>query len=279
MASRQLHWALLGELQCPVCLEYMTAPIMMCLNGHNVCASCTERLLRCPTCRGAFGHGRNVALQNLAAPAVYPCSNRDAGCEETYTADNRESHLAVCWWRSTNCPYIRISGLNCPWTGTQADIAAHVLTAHNGEVAEVPAQFRVELWPFDIRYVYRKVVLYMGQLFCLTWNSEGDILRFAVLHIGTQTESNKFQCGIKIGNSYGSLSAIGTCQNYLDIHCTNVVVFPLFRINQNIGEKGERYFDIHIGKLRLEDFTLGGTGKSVATGPRADAGECQDQRQ
>jgi hypothetical protein len=108
MASSHLDWGLLGELQCPVCLEYMASPIKMCENGHNICGGCKEHLSECPSCRGTFIKGRNIAMEKLAATAVYPCTNREAGCEETFTADKKDSHLAVCLFQS----------VDCPWTGT-----------------------------------------------------------------------------------------------------------------------------------------------------------------
>jgi hypothetical protein len=41
-----------------------------------------------------FIEGRNIGMEKLAATAVYLCKNRQAGCEETFTADNRESLIA-----------------------------------------------------------------------------------------------------------------------------------------------------------------------------------------
>jgi hypothetical protein len=116
MAGRHLDWGLLGELECPICSEYMASPIKMCENGHNVCGGCKERLSNCPFCRGMFIKGRNISLEKLAATAVYPCKNRQAGCEETLTADNRANHLAVCLFQSRECPFRKLSGVDCPWT-------------------------------------------------------------------------------------------------------------------------------------------------------------------
>ena len=94
MSGRHLDWQLLEELECPVCTEYMASQIKMCENGHNICGGCKERLPECPTCRGTFIKGRNIVLEKLAANAIYPCKNKEAGCEETFALEDRDSHLA-----------------------------------------------------------------------------------------------------------------------------------------------------------------------------------------
>jgi hypothetical protein len=146
MAGRQLDWGLLRELECPVCSGYMASPIRMCENGHNICSGCIYRLSVCPSCRGMFINVRNITLEKLAATAVYPCKNRGAGCEETFTADNRDSHRAVCLFRSRECPSTKLFGVDSPWTGTLSDIAVHILAEHVSETVEVSAHFRVECW-------------------------------------------------------------------------------------------------------------------------------------
>jgi hypothetical protein len=130
MAVKRLDWDLLGELECPVCVEYMASTIKMCENGHNICGGCKDRLSECPSCRGMFMKVRNIAVEKLAATAVYPCKNREGGCEETFTADNRESHLAVCLFQSRECPFRKLSGVDCPWTGSLSDIAVHIVAEH-----------------------------------------------------------------------------------------------------------------------------------------------------
>ena len=68
----------------------------MCENGHNIRAGCKERLPNCPTCKGKFTNFRNIFLANLAATAIYPCKNREAGCKLTFTVDDRNKYLSVC---------------------------------------------------------------------------------------------------------------------------------------------------------------------------------------
>ena len=141
MSGKQIYWKLLKELECPVCLQYMASPIKMCQNGHNICGSCIERLAECPTCRGKFLNVRNIVLEYMAATAVYPCENREAGCEETFTVDERNNHLSVCVYRSTKYS-----------VGMMSD--DHVRTESNNVFAEVPGLFNVNLWHF-----FREIII------------------------------------------------------------------------------------------------------------------------
>lgn len=51
---------ILKEIECPVCLEYMSPPISLCTRGHNLCDSCSRGIRKCPICQEVF------ITQNLA---------------------------------------------------------------------------------------------------------------------------------------------------------------------------------------------------------------------
>merc|ERR1712243_433188 len=59
---------LLQELNCPVCEEAMVTwrrPVI-CKNGHNVCAPCSQRTPRqCPVCRVNTTWSRNITLERI----------------------------------------------------------------------------------------------------------------------------------------------------------------------------------------------------------------------
>jgi hypothetical protein len=127
---------------------------------------------------------------------------------------------------------------------TLSDIAVHILAKHNSETVDVPAHFRVELLHFVVGNHYRKVVIYMGELFYLIWKTEGYIISFGVLHFGPKNETNNFKYGIKIGSSVVYVEVTRNCQCYLegglnDIKPWNCVVLQLFQIQEHIGEQGE----------------------------------------
>jgi hypothetical protein len=77
------------EVECPVCFDYIASLIKMCENGHNVCDSCRLRVSACPGCKGKYMNVPNIILKKNAATAIYPCKNREAGCEETFTVDKK----------------------------------------------------------------------------------------------------------------------------------------------------------------------------------------------
>jgi hypothetical protein len=259
VADRQLDWELLEELECPVCLEYMASPIKMCENGHNICGGCKERLTQCPTCRGNFVNVRNITLEKFAAKAAYPCKNVKDGCKEILAADDRDNHQAECLFQSRECPFRKLSGVDCPWTGALSDITVHAVVEHESETFEVPAHFRVELPDFVVGSCYRRAVFYSGELFYLTWETEGDVLRLGVFHFGTKNETNDFKYGIKIGNSAAHVAVTRKCLNYMegglkDIQPWNCVTLHFGTIQERPGEQGEFSCEIEIGKWKLDGF-------------------------
>jgi hypothetical protein len=55
----------LNEIECPVCLEHMSAPIMLCRRGHNLCHNCRKVISKCPICMEKF-ITNNMALEAIA---------------------------------------------------------------------------------------------------------------------------------------------------------------------------------------------------------------------
>ncbi|GLH13474.1 E3 ubiquitin-protein ligase sina, partial [Gryllus bimaculatus] len=56
----------ISALECPVCFTYMRSPIWLCVNGHNICGRCQQRILTCPVCRGRLLFTRNLALEAIS---------------------------------------------------------------------------------------------------------------------------------------------------------------------------------------------------------------------
>lgn len=52
-------------LECPVCYDIMLGPILICPNGHSLCASCRQMLESCPICSKTMVEKiRNRTLEN-----------------------------------------------------------------------------------------------------------------------------------------------------------------------------------------------------------------------
>jgi hypothetical protein len=56
---------ILNEIECPVCLEYMSPPITLCRRGHNLCHNCRNFVSKCPICMDKF-ITNNLALEVIA---------------------------------------------------------------------------------------------------------------------------------------------------------------------------------------------------------------------
>ncbi|XP_034245053.1 uncharacterized protein LOC117647425, partial [Thrips palmi] len=57
--------AVLGSLECPVCLDTIPPPAHQCGNGHLMCAGCRARAERCPVCRVRLCRGRSLLADQV----------------------------------------------------------------------------------------------------------------------------------------------------------------------------------------------------------------------
>jgi hypothetical protein len=129
-----LDEALLSDLECPVCMEYMLPPIKLCTNGHNICSKCRQGVKCCPTCRAGFLDTRNVTLENIAIRQKYPCANRRRFCLELFSIEHIAKHHAVCVYREIKCPLHLFK--TCSWNGLKNDLKEHAKAAHPGYYVE-----------------------------------------------------------------------------------------------------------------------------------------------
>jgi len=129
--STEIEQSLWSVLECPVCMEYMRPPIILCVNGHNICSICRPQLAECPTCRKRFLSTRNVGLEKLAREMKYPCTHRQFGCKEGFALDKLDEHQAQCRYRQLKCPAARCSpGIKCDWIGIYDEVKNHLMENH-----------------------------------------------------------------------------------------------------------------------------------------------------
>ena len=122
---------LLSQLECPVCMEYMRPPITLCVNGHNICNICKQRVQNCPTCRQQLLNTRNVALEKVATEMNYPCVYRNYGCREIYKLDLICGHQEKCQYIPQACPINKLNLGTCTWSGISSKMNAHLTQAHD----------------------------------------------------------------------------------------------------------------------------------------------------
>lgn len=42
------------SLECPICYDYYTPPILLCPNGHSICKHCGSKSPICAICRSTI---------------------------------------------------------------------------------------------------------------------------------------------------------------------------------------------------------------------------------
>jgi E3 ubiquitin-protein ligase SIAH1 len=199
--SRALDDALLKDLECPVCLEYMVPPIKLCKNGHNVCSRCREAVQCCPTCRAAFLETRNVVLENIIRRLTYPCANRQNGCSDLFSIEDIAEHHAGCVYRKIKCPF-HINE-KCSWKGFKNDFKEHAKAAHRANFHE-SSSFGSNSFMDKVM----NIISYFGELFVQYKRIRDGRLYSAVQLIGTSSEASKYKCHftLRAANSIEQIS-------------------------------------------------------------------------
>jgi len=200
-------------------------------------------------------------LEKLAATAIYPCKNREAGCEETFTVNGKGSHLTECLFQSRECPFRKLSGGDCAWTGTLSDIPVHIKDKHSSETAEVQGHFNVKLLDLSRGKRYHQAVVILGDLFYLSWETKGEAFSFGVFHFSPIKKTEVFKYGIKIGNSEEHVTVTRKCHSYLegglkDLQPEKYVKLYYNTILNCLSENTDLSCEIEIGREKLDGFVL-----------------------
>ena len=213
--SKHLDHDLLKTLQCPVCLEYMLSQITLCENGHNICTNCRSTGSECPSCKGRFLQARNIALEDIARNAMYPCKYRQGGCNEILSVDDKVAHESTCLYEIRVCPFTKLSGDSCTWTGVLSQVADHVRCDHGCQTQNSLGIFVLKLETLCASKHYTQAVFAFGELFFIFWEIKGCHINFAVFHAGTKTDTEEFtyKFSVKMNNEKISMRAI--CHSYL----------------------------------------------------------------
>jgi len=185
--SRALNEALLREMKCPVCMQYMVPPIKLCTNGHNICSKCREIVKCCPTCRAEFSEIRNAALESIARSQKYPCDNKKRGCLDWFSIEHIAEHHAVCVYGKIKCPFKL--NKNCSWNGFKSDLKEHAKAAHATDFFELSS---IHSSLFEDKIM--KLLSCFGELFVQYKRIRDGRLYCAVQLIGTSSEASKYKC-------------------------------------------------------------------------------------
>jgi hypothetical protein len=217
--TKVLDDALLKQLECPVCTDYMMSPITLCQNGHNICAKCRPKLSTCPSCGGDFLQIRNATVEGIAQTTLYPCRNREAGCLQILSMDNRLHHESQCSYKKRKCPFAKISKDTCRWTGIMSNVENHVRQEHSGETRNVTGVFKITLETLCASKYYRQAVFTLGKLFFVFWEIKDCNIIFAIFYVGPQNDAEEFTYYFKIRKHNEKISMSATCHSYLQDSC------------------------------------------------------------
>ena len=187
-----LDEALLRELKCPECKQYMVPPIKMCTNGHNICNKCRRGFQYCSAtfCSASSLNIRNVALENIANSQKYPCDNRQSGCLELFSNQDIAKHHTVCLYRKFKCPF----QLNreCSSKCKKNEMMNHLETAHPSRVVETSTLSSFVMEDFSFRSF--KILHCFGELFVHYEQKRDGRYCCTVQPIGTSCEASKYKC-------------------------------------------------------------------------------------
>lgn len=101
--------AVLGALECPVCLDTIPPPAHQCGNGHLMCAGCRARAERCPVCRVRLCRGRSL-LADQVYEALTDGFNVGASPREEQSAKLRQKLLVLGGSKKKNAnPELKVS--------------------------------------------------------------------------------------------------------------------------------------------------------------------------
>jgi len=177
---------LISELKCPVCMEYMRPPIMLCENGHSICNICRPKVPHCPNCGHQFLNTRNVALEKLATEAKYPCVYRKYGCRKIYSFYGIFKHQEKCKYISKPCPINELNIGHCIWTGIKSSMRSHLKGAHPNMCMEYyglgQASFTIRgVTPNTKNY---KFILAHNDVFCICSEIKNGLLYSVLQYFG-----------------------------------------------------------------------------------------------
>ncbi|XP_076958033.1 putative E3 ubiquitin-protein ligase SINA-like 6 [Bidens hawaiensis] len=128
-------------LDCPICLDPLSAPVFQCENGHIACSSCCKKVKRkCPCCCMPIGYNRCRAVEkvvesftktniirdlNLSNVTKVSCKNARYGCRRILTYSKQAQHEQMCKHAACFCPYP-----SCPFSGSSKNMYLHFGMQH-----------------------------------------------------------------------------------------------------------------------------------------------------
>ncbi|XP_028136812.1 E3 ubiquitin-protein ligase siah-1 [Diabrotica virgifera virgifera] len=181
-------WALLANLECPVCLDYMLPPIYQCANGHSYCEPCKKKVEICGLCKVPVHDTRNFTLEKMTEHLTYPCKYHKAGCTYSCISTEIRDHETCCEFGPFICPLKDTT--NCDWQGSHSRVLDHIDNNHN-EVVLKSDQVTIPFNKKDTKSCY--VIKYDKKIFQFDYKYDEQKLYLSVRIIGRSTDAKEYR--------------------------------------------------------------------------------------
>ncbi|XP_076894019.1 putative E3 ubiquitin-protein ligase SINA-like 6 [Bidens hawaiensis] len=188
-------------LDCPICLDPLSAPIFQCENGHIACSSCCKKVKRkCPCCCMPIGYNRCRAVEKIVESVKVSCINTRNGCRRILTYSKQAKHEQVCVHAACSCPYP-----SCPYSGSSKNMYLHFGMQH----AVSTTRFTYNTDFFVNVELHQKHIFLQEQhesvVFILNHEVKEHGRALSVDCVGCSTLKACFECHITASDPMGSL--------------------------------------------------------------------------
>jgi hypothetical protein len=94
---------------CCVCFEYIVGTIINCDNGHALCNTCDNEIMKssnykCPVCKSVTRMNNSV-LENGLKNILIKCPYSVNGCMQSIYPEDTDEHIPTCVYSDIKCPW------------------------------------------------------------------------------------------------------------------------------------------------------------------------------
>ncbi|XP_026478275.1 uncharacterized protein LOC113384724 [Ctenocephalides felis] len=212
-------------LECLICNCLMTGKIVLCTTGHSVCHSCLSQITSCPLCQQSFlTDQRNYLAESIIESSNKICENRRNGCQEQFSAQDRNLHLKICMFASLNCP-------KCYNEMNYYQLYNHMLNECGNSMSRITYEMNnlISLASKPEIAFFSKY----GKDFILDFSYYEDQMFLAVRQI-TRNDSDLFYYEVKLfnaaKNNHRQAELIGKCHQLNDEYPLNITSYTYCKV-------------------------------------------------
>lgn len=192
--NNMISYDILSELECPVCLEYITPPIYQCVSGHSFDLACKNSITECPVCKKEIYPSSNVTLEKVTSYLIYPCKNIEYGCEYASGPQKIKEHEKYCKHGARSCPINEYEW--CIWKNKTSEMYSHIRNIHHDCLLEVDTVCTFVDLEQEEACCY--LLKYAKNLFKLHYRYQNATFSWAMQLIGPPDESSNYWFEIDI---------------------------------------------------------------------------------